>query len=153
MSGEAPDVPTELDLKAGYSSNCRSDRHTTCQMARMRCSCSCHGAHGQQPPAPKEHPVPEASNTGHTCPTCSAKFASPNGLAIHRGRAHPTPPIQPKRTPAPKAPQRESVPDRELLAVLAAAYHDLNDADIDVSIHSAATLIDALTGKGWRVVE
>lgn len=44
------------DAKAGFSTMCRRGDHTSCQVAKARCGCDCHGRNGQEPPAVKNRP-------------------------------------------------------------------------------------------------
>lgn len=105
----------------------------------------------------------------HRCDKCGKTFAGPNGLAIHGGRAHgtkktsdgytsskPVSQLKPPPTgPAPGATKKpasvQPANERQLLAAIAQAYHDLNGADIATSIDSAAQIIDAIASNGWAV--
>lgn len=100
------------DAKAGYSSWCRRGEHRTCRTVTARCTCTCHGRHGQQPPtsaasAPKSKETtmnataaevtqlrpppdvePEKPAAGHACPDCDRTFATPQARGAHRAKAH-----------------------------------------------------------------
>lgn len=94
------------------------------------------------------------------CPECGRSFSRAQALGRHRNShgvagktAKPAAP-KPEKRKAPSTLGRDlAVPERDLLAVVAGAYHDLNGADIATAIESAATIIDAIAAAGWRVIE
>lgn len=68
---------TPRDVHAGKSTNCRAGNHATCATLKARCSCSCHGAGGQ-----------EYKRDEFGCPDCAQSFSTAQRLGSHRARAH-----------------------------------------------------------------
>lgn len=94
-----------LDAVRGMCAPCRGYNHSNCA-APDACAC-----------AKREHKktvggsFTTADETVFRCADCDFKAASPNGLAIHRGRSHgPKEPRTPKaaKKPAPKPPVRSA---------------------------------------------
>lgn len=139
--GELIELP-QRDQKAGWSTECRADRHGTCAMAGMRCTCTCHGRAGQTPPAPapKAPPVqrpllvvapePEENpvSNEYPCPIdgCDRTFGSLHASQVHVARSHkaertarstkarPEPPAGKPEAAAPKVEAKQLlVVDRE----------------------------------------
>jgi hypothetical protein len=173
------DLPVR-DIKGGFSTDCRADRHTTCAMAGMRCTCPCHGTGGQQPrtptpPAPTPIPRPLAAvpdpepeeatvadNPTLPCDDCDRTFSTPQALGRHRTAVHgatakrrtgQTPPqsTATSRSSSTVAEPVTVVGPLESLAVLATTYHELNGADVATCIESAGALLDAIHAAGWDI--
>lgn len=104
-------------------------------------------AHPRPAKAATTTPPPMAERSRVEVPADRPLPAAPNPepTAVKAARA-----AAPKE--APKHEEHQAVADRDLLNVLAVAYHDLNGADVGCAIDSAATLIDALAANGWIVV-
>lgn len=158
--------------KTGYSSFCRRDSHSTCSMAKARCTCGCHGRRGQEPPTQKEPTMPEASVTpitqpetqattlGLVCPDCERTFEHPQGLGRHRSAVHGAG-AKTKKAPAKAAktvPERQvakalEVGERQALAAFAATYAEVCGADVEAAIDGAAAFLDMIAERRWKLIE
>lgn len=146
--------------KAGWSSMCRTGGHSTCRMARARCTCPCHGPNGQQPPTPtppqsnvprptpvvapqpEETPVPESTVDSYPCQVdgCNRTFASPHARLVHASRGHkkPASPVRIVPDTAPKGmAARKVAPAVEVLLVH--TDHDLHVLPLQTTVDAERT--------------
>lgn len=94
------------------------------------------------------------------CADCGRTFGRPQALGRHRTAthgakakvSHPAA-AKPLKVALPKPPTIQPANERQLLAIVAQAYHDLNGADVATCIDSAAEILDAITNASWRIVE
>lgn len=170
---EPTTIDERTDTKAGYSSFCRRAEHVTCKTVQARCTCSCHGHRGQQPPTTKGNPVtitqpiplrtppdetaPASPNGALACPDCDKTFERPQGLGSHRSRAHgyrtngtPKPP-RPKIDTAPVHNTPDDETDPWLLVVAHATDDTMRASSIVLSTeHDAREVAQLLSTLGQR---
>lgn len=91
------------------------------------------------------------------CDECGRTFTRAQALGRHRSATHGAgkAPKGPKVAREPTTAHRvdQAASERQLLAVVGQAYHDLCGADVSTCIDSAAEILDAITNAGWRIVE